>query len=506
MAEAESQTIRTQFDDVLKSHIRRLLDSMPEAASLPFDLATITCLILLVERQSEIASFGDSSVEGYSEKILLEELTDIGLPLGDASRTAVENLSRMGFVSVDPEGIFVPRDSTPKLVAVLDNMFPGMPGLNLVAYTIQTMDEAISGRKDINQAISQFDQTLRSRGVPLSEQKPRSAAVQQAPAGQKKKTDPEAKNRKQTYLKRLSEIRSKSNRGTADAVNISPFAPTGKPKVVSLFPSKSAPGSSGIEETASDKADKDASDNTQPVTVAPVPQTDETETDKTPDSQEANDEPETATHDDISKEEPTETIADDIRTADETMVHAPDLSHDEASGDNSPIEKGPEEMYGEPITGNPPADAVDDDERIAQESAISEKIEKFEETLAMSCPACRIGKVRAATTEKNKRYYVCENHECGFISWGKPYHYSCPICQNPFLIEYSGPDGVSGLRCPKATCHYRQHHLDNPNLPSILPEADTAPEAACAAQPQSSSTPKKKRKKLVRKRYVRRKR
>ena len=77
MVEVESQTIRTKFDDVLKSHIRRLLDSMPEAASLPFDLATITCLILLVERQSEIASFGGSSEVGFSEKTLLEELADI---------------------------------------------------------------------------------------------------------------------------------------------------------------------------------------------------------------------------------------------------------------------------------------------------------------------------------------------------------------------------------------------------------------------------------------------
>jgi len=45
---------------------------MPEAASLPFDIVTITSLILLVERKNEIQTFPESTVARYSEKTLID--------------------------------------------------------------------------------------------------------------------------------------------------------------------------------------------------------------------------------------------------------------------------------------------------------------------------------------------------------------------------------------------------------------------------------------------------
>ena len=54
---ANTDEIRLRFEDVLRNNIRRLMDTMPEAASLPFDIVTITSLILLVERENEIQAF-----------------------------------------------------------------------------------------------------------------------------------------------------------------------------------------------------------------------------------------------------------------------------------------------------------------------------------------------------------------------------------------------------------------------------------------------------------------
>ena len=98
----------------------------------------------------------------------------------------------------------------------------------------------------------------------------------------------------------------------------------------------------------------------------------------------------------------------------------------------------------------------------SNEEIIEEKVRKFQEDLAMLCPVCKDGKINATTTEKGKTYYVCEIEACGFISWGKPYHFFCPFCQNPFLVEFSTPTNLTGLRCPKATCNYRQDHLGSP--------------------------------------------
>jgi DNA topoisomerase IA len=144
------------------------MDTMPEAASLPFDIVTITSLILLVERENEIQTFPESAEARYSEKTIIDDLAETGIDIDDNSKASVNNLASMGFVTINEDNEFIPRESTPKLVAVLDNLFPGMPGINLVAYFLQTLQEAVSGRKDVEQAISQFEQTLFTRGVSVS--------------------------------------------------------------------------------------------------------------------------------------------------------------------------------------------------------------------------------------------------------------------------------------------------------------------------------------------------
>ena len=250
MKESGTKTIRVQFDDVFKKHIYRLLDTMPEATTLPFDLATITSLILLVERENEIETFSDSPPGRYTEGTLFEDLVETGLEIDDVSRTAVMNLSKMGFITVESDGAYIPRHSTSALVKMVDNMFPGMPGLNLVAYTLQTIDETQSGRKDIDQAIRQFDHTLQSRGVSLSKQK--SASIQPAQiAIEKKASNTTVNNRKRAYLNRSSEIRSKSSSELSDSANVSSIGTTEQPKVFTLFP-KTAPSATTVADTPLD--------------------------------------------------------------------------------------------------------------------------------------------------------------------------------------------------------------------------------------------------------------
>ena len=64
------------------------------------------------------------------------------------------------------------------MVGFLDNMFPGMQGVNLIAYVLQMNDEVNSGRKTLEVAKSNFASTLKSRGVSVSEDKAEKKATE----------------------------------------------------------------------------------------------------------------------------------------------------------------------------------------------------------------------------------------------------------------------------------------------------------------------------------------
>jgi len=507
---SNTDEIRLRFEDVLRDNIRRLMDTMPEAASLPFDIVTITSLILMVERENEIQTFPESAEARYSEKTLIDELAETGIDIDDNSKTSVNNLASMGFCTINEDHELIPRESTPKLVAVLDNLFPGMPGMNLVAYFLQTLQEAVSGRKDVEQAISQFEQTLFTRGVSLSKLnkpagsngKPDVSQKESQPAPQAAKAKSE---RRDAYMQRLREMRSKQSGDSNGVTNAKSVTPLQKLEVKPLFP----PPIAASERPA------DVSDTIGAPSVTPGPEA-EVEIEKPVETSETQSpEPMSDAASEIQPDEiPVEfSQTDNVGTeTDQIEVSTSDTAADEENEDtvassSEPFdESGIEVPADSPEDGavSTPSDSTDiDTETVKKEDLVDEKVQAFQEYLAMTCPYCREGKVLAAETEKGKVYYSCENTECNFISWGKPYHFSCPYCQNPFLVEFSTHDGINGLKCPKATCNFRQDHLESPFLTPPNPSSLSNP---AMATPGSVEPPKKKRKKLVRKRLVRRKR
>ena len=458
--------IRAQFDDVFKKHIGRLLEAFPGAASLPFDLATITGLILLVERESEIEAFPESPPDRYFENTLLEELGETGLDIDDHCRSAVQNLSQMGFVSIEAEGEFVPRESTPRLVGVLDNLFQGLPGLNLVAYVLQTIDEAKSGRKDPALALDQFDQTLQNRGVPFSLNQNETPDAKEKPDAQIIEREPPKKlsqEQKQAYLQRLSEMRAQSTAtGSESSLNVK-----------TLFGKTPEHEPNGSEEQASEI----------PVSEAQEIETSVSPVDETPD-------PHSAPQPDRIEGPTTE--------EDEST---PEYEQEAAETEKSRM---PGDAVTEPADTPLETEPTDESSVTAVEDSVDEQVQAFEESLAMSCPSCEAGKVRVAVTEKGKMYYVCDKEDCNFITWGKPYHFSCLYCKNPFLVEFYTPKGVMGLKCPKATCNYRQDFIGSPLLENQA--ADSNAVHASQEAGNSPEPPKTKKKKVVRKKFVRRKR
>jgi len=166
-----AQNVRKQFDQTLGQHIERLIGSRYEVGALPINLATVSWITLLAERENDINSFPSSPSERYTHETLLNELAEIGLDPDEDLKMNIHDMIKKGYIDVDDNGKFSAKKLTISMAKLLDRFFPKMPGMNFIAYFVQTMDEAQSGRKDLDSAISQFDQMLKMQGVSLLKQK-----------------------------------------------------------------------------------------------------------------------------------------------------------------------------------------------------------------------------------------------------------------------------------------------------------------------------------------------
>lgn len=438
----ESAVVRSEFDKILMHHVSSLIDTREDIAALPFNLATISSLLLLADRENEIKLFPETPPERYHQDTFLADIEEIGLDLDDDAMSAIRDLERYGFMVINPEGQYTARESASLLIMVLDAIFPQMPGMNLVAYVSQAIEEVLTGRKEQDQALSSFDQTLEMQGVrlsTLSEDKLASSAAKRIFAYEP--PDPEVLlARRAAYLQKLKALRAKSlSSDTAPSV-LAGGSQLKHVKIKELFPREgTAPELEG------------ESDDMLPGEAIDTPESPPFFDESTPDA---------GLHEREMEGSLPET--DILHSASEGLQEPPDASTD-ASTEIEVDGMQPETTALEAALTDEieTAEAVlpemgEDEIDLSKEELIEKQIRQFEEELAMPCPICGIGKVLSDTTEKGKTYYHCSNEDCRLISWGKPYHMECPICKNPFLIEVSEPDGQTGLKCPRATCLYRK--------------------------------------------------
>jgi len=153
------------FDEVLCRHMERLLGTRYGIRGLPLNLLTIPCLTLLTEQGNKEVSLSPTA-ERYTLEKLSNELSEMGLELREDLDLAVQDMIEKGCIEVDEDGRFSAHKPITSMSQLLDHIFPRMPGINRIAYFIQTIDEVKSRRKDPKSAISQFDQTLRMHTVP----------------------------------------------------------------------------------------------------------------------------------------------------------------------------------------------------------------------------------------------------------------------------------------------------------------------------------------------------
>ena len=458
---------RSEFDKTLKTYFEDMLDLSGIPEKLNLDLYVLSCLILLVEREKEIRDFSYSPPARYVRDTFLEDIENIGIGVDSLIIETLDNLVSLGFINESKEDI-KPSEQAFNIVNFINNSFPGMPGINLIAYAVQTIDEVHSDRKSLVEGKDVFYQTLKSRSVKGKESSSILNKTVTLEGGAKR--EKQAVSNK-SLRERLSRLRKQSRlRDNNSFIK--------KTEVKSVFKAFEEPVKEEAE--TEDKPEEIVEESLESLNVKQEHSSENQETFSEPEQKELNEEIKEAEADeneDISDNEAgavsdPESEADTVDEAEEKKVEQSSVPGESPENqelqvkDNKAEEVTEESVKDDPVKEPEPVvekeEPPEPKEDVHSEDLVAKKISEFQNELAMTCPVCNIGKITDSVTEKGKDFYQCSNHLCHFISWAKPFHFPCPVCKNPFLVETVLPGGEKGLKCPRATCDYQQSDQANP--------------------------------------------
>ncbi len=477
----EFARLRRQFDNILTRHIARLNEDR-RIDSFSFNISTIACMVLLVDREMEITNFPDDPPPRYTRETFLDDLAEIGFEIDEEMTGALQSLFDRQFVKRNADREYSAEDGAFIHTAFLENLFPGMPGMNLVGYIVQTLQEVLTGRTSERSAREKFDKTLYMKGVSTSQEKGDASSRSQATpmeriqASRKVSADLKAANARIRELVRQRVDAQEA--GKPSIITKSGFSGS-RTVIRDLFPreaeDKPAP-EAALSATEPEMVSIPPSPESAPVPEPPPPASEPIP--EPPAAPESVPEPEPP-----ASPEP-EPVPPPSPPAPEPLPPEPPAPEPvpPASPEPEPVlpppPPAPEPLPSPPSASEPPSSPASE---AIDEELIAQRIAAMEAELAMPCPLCANGKVKEMSTQSGKAYYACSEASCKFISWSKPYHFPCPLCRNPFLIE-TADGGSPGLKCPRATCSFHQASLQDPSTLS----------------PPPASGPPKKKKRLVR--------
>jgi hypothetical protein len=405
------ETVRSQFNQILVSHYERLTGSINTVGGLPLNLDNIACLIIFGGRELEMSDIYSEISERYTMDEFLKEVKDAGIEAEEHFQTAMQDLIQRKYIEQRPDGHVHGYSETKETARILNNIFPKMQGLSLLAYIWQTIAEVTSGRTDLESALSRFDQTLQNHGV--FPPKPKIPVITKEPekpiVSEKKETGPS---------RRSSIIRNYVVSETS----------------VSSIPSILKPVGPAPARHQTD-ADRNGGSSREQVSST---------------NRRENEEKPGVKVNEIDQNIQAETEAMKQKIAElESMIAAVEKEKQDAAPETAA-----------PVKEEEPAE-VENKEDIRGESVpiddeVARKIAAFEKELALVCPICKTGILKEQSTAAGKIFYSCETEKCNFISWGRPHNIPCARCKNPFLVEVSDAAGQTILRCPRATCQHRQ--------------------------------------------------
>jgi ssDNA-binding Zn-finger/Zn-ribbon topoisomerase 1 len=518
-----------QFNEIFFKHLKRLIGSKYGIGELILSPLTISIITLLMERENEIESFASDGNDRYTNETLMEDIEDMGFNDDQDMNAVIDTMIQKNYIRVDGNKL-IPQKPTVSMARLMDMVFPKMPGMNLIAYFVQTLDEVRSNRKNIDSAAGQFDQILHMQGIPLekSQREQKHSKISGRSAEKRipiQKLEKSPQNNDKIFPNKEFKTSSILGQKSQDNLFDNSRGSSNEPKVLSsdVYNGKTKItklnfGESGLKEVEPDKIPSDGHEHLENEELKASDKFVETTPHDPDDSQNSEteisvslEEPAGMDYDDQMQRSDTSPanlpVHDSISPAGDTSQELESteqneskLSDDKIVDSNIAAIQKESETTKEIVEGNTEIRFEPENSPIYDDD-IEKRITAFEEDLALECPICRKSKLQVNNTATGKSYYKCSNKECSFISWGKPHHILCPKCNNPFLIETSNKSGIASLKCPRATCRYWEKICsDKPEnrkeqLDSITQKTGT-----------TVSMSQKPRRRVVRRRVVRRKR
>lgn len=469
-SDASQEYIRNQLDEILAREITGFIDVDSSAAMMTFNLATISCITIIVEREREIKQYTDFPPERYDKESFASELVDIGLEDDGYLDNAITASISSGYISNHENGELKAEMPSFMMAGFLDSMFPGMQGLNLIAFILQMHDEVNSGRKSLDLAKQSFESSLKSRGVAVTKDHAAKRASEMASGAQKTNSvqshaiSEQLKKKKLNRLSKLIKTRKKRPGEYQERVKVQDVFDKG-PTKEEIEAEKQRIQQ---EEEAARKAaeiQKQLAEKDKKIKEA-----EETARDLARQVKSFKAKEEALT---IASEEAKAAI----EKAAELEAREAEMAEKEArlKEMEALLQKKEEEARLEEEARKKAEQEREAERQAKKDDDIESRIASFEQDLAMPCPICATGRVEEKTTEKGKAFFTCNQEDCRFVSWEKPYHFECPLCKNPFLTETDTPAGEKGLTCPRAACSYSQPNLMDPKQHMAASAEATAP-------------------------------
>ncbi|CCK81606.1 DNA topoisomerase I [Desulfobacula toluolica] len=473
--------VRDKLDEILTQEITALLDVDPDFAMLSFNLTSISCITLIVEKEREIKQYSDFPPERYTKESFLNELMEIGLEKDETLEKTIDSVLNKGYVGIDSNGELKSEMPAFMMVGFLDSMFPGMQGMNLVAFVLQMNDEVNSGRKSLELATQSFKAALKSRGVSVSKDRAEKKAseIVSGRVSIPRKSREVARKLKKKNMDRLSKFIKKRKKRSVDS--------SGQLNIKDVFDKESSKEALTAQKDEIRKADDQAEKALEK--AAELTRELARKEKKIREAEAASKEAEKQLKELELREKQLLVARDEARKAAEKTAEIEARMAEKELLLKTLEERLKQEEEQKLLQEEEAKQKKTQEAQIKEVSRadedIASQIAAFESELTMPCPLCKDGEIIPKTTEKGKDFFTCSKSDCRFVSWDKPYHFECPLCKNLFLTEMTTPSGEKGLKCPRASCSYTQNNLLDPKQNMVLAAAESAP---------------KKKKKIVRRR------
>ena len=392
------------------------------------------------------------ATEHYTCETLFADLAEFSVPVNPTSMKMLQGLMNHDCLKIASDGYLVCGVNGNNIARYLNKAFPKMIGVNLSAYIEQTVTEVISGRKGLDFALKQFEQTLTIQGKVLVK-----AKISQQIVTRRKSSS-------SRIIKHVSPPKPQPVEEVAKGENIA-LAQDDREDKVAPPALAGTQAVEGQEKGASLSEPKEGAEQEEGAGVIDQGTTECLDSERSAPTE-------------MNIEDNGESMFSDPAGIDNSGVDAESLG-DLESPDPSKIKMDvtPESEIMSAASSSSSASMVTTDKQKDCQMCGRPMILKKDQfgkfwdcsgfpacrhsesycshaEAEMSCPLCLAGKVLTKRTPTGKTFYVCLESACEFMAWSKPHTLSCQVCESPYLVEKKSPQGHLHLRCPRAGCNY----------------------------------------------------